>query len=133
MPFDRLKLSVLKYSSSVRTVRVIRSRKFISRSNAQAIHSKKIIICSNGSSYPFKKIHPVFERFELSVQKNPSSAQTPQAIRSKKLIRSNGSSYPSGKFISRSNGSSYLIKKTSYFGSLSNKTRLQNNSPRFVK
>ena len=54
MPFECLELSVLKNSSSVRTVWAIRSRKLISR--------------SNGSSYPFKKNHQPFERLELSVQ-----------------------------------------------------------------
>ena len=54
MLFECLELSVLKNSSSVRTVRAIRLRKLIS--------------CSNGSSYPFKKNHQPFERLELSVQ-----------------------------------------------------------------
>ena len=54
MPFKRLELTILKNSSSVRTVRAMRSTKLTSR--------------SNGSSYPFKKIHQPFERLELSVQ-----------------------------------------------------------------
>ena len=54
MPFERLELSVLKNSSSVRTVRAIRSRKLISS--------------LNGSSYPFKKNHQPFEQLELSVR-----------------------------------------------------------------
>ena len=55
-PFERLELTVLKNSSSVRTVRAMRSTKLISR--------------SNGSSYPFEKIHQPFERLELSVREN---------------------------------------------------------------
>ena len=108
MPFERLVLSILKNSSSVRTVRAIRSRKLISR--------------SNGSSYPFEKNHQPFERLELYPFK-------------KFISRSNGSSYPFEKFISRSNGSSCPCKKEtmSFFGSRSNKTRLQNKSPCFVK
>ena len=135
MPFERLELSVLKNSSSVRTVQAIRSRKLISR--------------SNGSSCPFEKNHQPFQRLKLSIQENSSAVRTAQAIHPKKIIsRSNGSSYPFEKFISRSNGSSYPFEKficrsngsscpckkeTSFFGSCSNKTRLQNNSPCFVK
>ena len=67
-------LTVLKNSSSVRTVRAMCSTKLISR--------------SNGSSYPFKKIHQPFERarairsrkihqpferLELSVRENSSA------------------------------------------------------------
>ena len=81
MPFERLELTVLKNSSSVRTVRAMRSTKLISR--------------SNGSSYPFEKIHQPFERLELSVRENLSAVRTARAIRSR-------------KFISRLNGSSYL-------------------------
>ena len=54
LPFERLVLSVLKNSSSVRTVWAIRSRKLISR--------------SNGPSYPFEKNHQPFELLELSVR-----------------------------------------------------------------
>ena len=54
MPFERLKLSVLKNSSSVRTVRAIRSRKLISHSNS--------------SSYPFEKNHQPFEQLKLSIR-----------------------------------------------------------------
>ena len=103
MPFERLELTVLKNSSSVRTVRAMRSTKLISR--------------SNGSSYPFEKIHQPFERLELSVRENSSAVWTARAIRSR-------------KFISRSNGSSYPFKKetVSYFDDF--KTI---NSPFFVK
>ena len=102
-PFERLELTVLKNSSSVRTVRAMRSTKLISR--------------SNGSSYPFEKIHQPFERLELSVRENSSAVWTARAIRSR-------------KFISRSNGSSYPFKKetVSYFDDF--KTI---NSPFFVK
>ena len=98
MPFERLELTVLKNSSSVRTVRAMCSTKLISR--------------SNGSSYPFKKIHQPFERLELSVRENSSAVRTARAIRSR-------------KFISRSNGSSYTFKEetVSNFGSCSKKTR----------
>ena len=54
MPFERLELSILKNSSSIRTVRAIRSRKLISR--------------LNGSSYLFEKNHQLFELLKLSVQ-----------------------------------------------------------------
>ena len=117
MPFERLVLSILKNSSSVRTVRAIRSRKLISRSNGSSYPFEKIISRSNASSYPFENF----------------------------ISRSNGSSYPFEKFISRLNGSSYLFEKfinrlngssspckketISFFGSHSNKTRLQNKSP----
>ena len=83
MPFKRLELSVLKNSSSIRTVRAICSRKLISRSNGSSYLFEKIISRSNGSSYPFEKF----------------------------ICRSNGSSYPFKKFISRSNGSSYPFEK----------------------
>ena len=84
MPFERLELTVLKNSSSVRTVRAIRSTKLIS--------------CLNGSSYPFEKIHQPFERLELSVRQNSSAVRTARAIRSRKFIsRLNGSSYPFDK------------------------------------
>ena len=112
MPFERLQLTVLKNSSSVRTVRAMRSTKLISR--------------SNGSSYPFEKIHQPFERLELSVRENSSAVWTARAIRSR-------------KFISRLNGLSYPFKKetVSYFGSRSKKTRRDDfktiNSPFFVK
>ena len=56
MPFERLKLSVHKNSSSVQT--------------AQAICSRKLISRSNSSSYPFAKNHQSFEWLELSVQEN---------------------------------------------------------------
>ena len=98
----------------------------------QANRSKKFIIRSSGSSYPFEKIHHPFERFELSVRKNSSAVRTVRAIRSKKLIirsrkfisRLNGSSYPLEKFINRLNDLSYPFKKetVSYFGSHSNNT-----------
>ena len=55
MLFECLELSVLKNSSSVRTVRAIRLRKLISCSNGSSYPFKKIISRSNGSSYPFKK------------------------------------------------------------------------------
>ena len=81
MPFERLQLTVLKNSSSVRTVRAMRSTKRISR--------------SNGSSYPFQKIHQPFERLELSARENSSAVPAVRAKRSTTLIsRSNGSSYP---------------------------------------
>ena len=51
MPFERLELTVLKNSASVRTVRAMRLTKLISR--------------SNGSSYPFEKIYQPFERLKL--------------------------------------------------------------------
>ena len=85
---------------------------------------------------PFKRTGMPFERLVLSVLKNSLSVRTVRAIRSRKLISSsNGSSYPFEKFISHSNGSSCPCKKEtmSFFGSRSNKTRLQNNSPCFVK
>ena len=112
MPSERLELTVLNNSSSVRTVRAMRSTKLVSR--------------SNGSSYPFEKIHQPFERAELSVRKKLSAVRTARAIRSR-------------KFISRLNGSSYPFKKetVSYFGSRSKKTRRDDfktiNSPFFVK
>ena len=77
MPFERLVLSVLKNSSSVRTVRAIRSRKLMSR-------SKKIISRSNGSSYPFEK---------FISRSNGSSYPFEKFI-----SRSNGSRYPFEKF-----------------------------------
>ncbi|CAH3027315.1 unnamed protein product [Porites evermanni] len=84
MPFERLELTVLKNSSSVRTVRAIRSTKLISRSNS--------------SSYPFEKIHQPFERLELSVRQNSSAVRTARAIHLRKFIsRLNGSSYPFDK------------------------------------
>ena len=53
----------------------------VSVRTAQAIRSKKIVICLNGPAYPFEK--------------EMSSLRTTQAIRSRKTaIRSNGSSYP---------------------------------------
>ena len=112
MPFERVELTVLKNSSSVQTVRAMRSTKLISR--------------SNGSSYPFEKIHQPFQRLELSVRENSSAVWTARAIRSR-------------KFISCSNGSSYPFKKetVSYFDSCSKKTRRDDfktiNSPFFVK
>ena len=70
------------------------------------IRSKIFIIRSNGSSYPFKKIHHPFERLVLAVnKKNSSSVRTPRAIRPKKFI------IRSRKLISRSNDSSYMLKK----------------------
>ena len=107
LPFKRLELSVLKNSSSVRTVWAIRSRKLISRSNDSSYPFEKFISHSIGSSYPFEKF----------------------------ISRSNGSSYPFEKFISRSNSLSCPCKKEtmSFFGSRSNETRLQNNSPCFLK
>ena len=54
MPFERLVLSVLKNSSSVRTVRAICSRTLISRLNGSSYPFEKFI-SSNGSSYPFEK------------------------------------------------------------------------------
>ena len=121
LPFKRLVLSVLKNSSSVWTVRAIRSRKLISR--------------SNGSSYPFEKNHQTFERLELSVPEIHHPFKWLKLSIRKFISHSNGSSYPFEKFISRSNGSSCLCKKEtmSFFGSRSNKTRLQNNSPFFVQ
>ena len=151
MPFKCLVLSVLKNSSSVRTVRAIRSRKLISR--------------SNGSSYPFEKNHRLFERLELSVREIHQPFEWLKLSVREFISRSNGSSYPFEKFISRSNGSSYPFEKfisrsngSSYpfekfissavrtawavrarkkqlvfFGSRSNKTRLQNKSPCFFK
>ena len=83
MPFKRLELSVLKNSSSVRTVRLSVEENSSAVRTAQAIRSKKIISRSNGSSYPFEKF----------------------------ISRSNGSSYPFEKFISRSNGSRYPFEK----------------------
>ena len=102
MPFERLMLSILKSSSSVRTVWAIGSRKLISRSNGSS-YLDKIISRSNGSSYQFEKF----------------------------ISRSNGSSYLFENFISRLNGSSCPCKKEtiSFFGSNSNKTRLQNKLP----
>ena len=54
LPFERLVLSVLKNSSSVRTVRAICSRTLISRLNGSSYPFEKFI-SSNGSSYPFEK------------------------------------------------------------------------------
>ena len=113
LPFKRLELSVLKNSSSVRTVRAIRSRKLISR--------------SNGLSYPFEKNHQTFERLELSVPETHHPFKWLKLSIRKFISHSNGSSYPFEKFISRSNGSSCLCKKEtmSFFGSRSNKTSKQ--------
>ena len=49
----------------------------------RAIRSKKFIIRSNGSGYPFKKTHQQFERLKLSVQKKSSAVRTARAIRSR--------------------------------------------------
>ena len=117
MPCERLELTVLKNSSSFRTVWAMRSTKLISRSNSSSYPFEKIHQLLNGSSYPFEKIHQPFERLELSVRENSSAVWTARAIRSR-------------KFISRSNGSSYPFKKetVSYFDDF--KTI---NSPFFVK
>ena len=106
MPFKRLELSVLKNSSSVRTV--------------WAIHSRKLISRSNGSSYP---------------SRNSSAVQMVQAIRSrihqpfewlKLSVREIHQPFEQLEL-------SVQEKKMSFFGSRSNKTRLQNKSPCFVK
>ena len=98
MPFECLVLSVLKNSSSVRTVRAIRSRKLISH--------------SNGSSYPFEKNHQPFERLELSVREIIHQPFEWLKLSVWEFIsRSNGSSYPFEKFISRLNGLSCPCKK----------------------
>ena len=66
--FERLELSVLNNSSSVRTVRAIRSRKLIS--------------CLNDSSYLFEKNHQPFEQLAIR-SKNSSAVRIAQAIRSR--------------------------------------------------
>ena len=71
-PFERLELTVLKNSSSVPTVRAMRSTKLISRSNGSSSPFRKFISRLNGSSYPFEKIHQPFERLELSIQERNS-------------------------------------------------------------
>ena len=93
---------------------------------ARAIRSRKFISRSNGSSYPFKKIHQPFEWLELSVRKNrqpfewlelsvwknrqpfewlePSIRENSLAIRMARAIRSK-------KIIGHSNGSSYQSRK----------------------
>ena len=54
-----------------------------------------MLVRSNGSSYPFQKIHQPFERLESSVQENSSAVRTARAVRSwKSISRSNGSSHP---------------------------------------
>ena len=117
MTFERLELTVLKNSSSVRTVRAMRSTKLISR--------------STGSSYPFEKIHQPFEWLELSVRENLSAVRTARAIRSRKFISClNGSSYPFEKIYQP-------FERLELFGSRSKKTRRDDfntiNSPFFVK
>ena len=102
MPFERLELSVLKNSSSVRTVRAIRSRKLISR--------------SNGSSYPFEKNHQPFKQLELSVR------EIHQQFEWLKL---------SVREIHKP--LEWLKLSVREIRSRSNKTRLQNNSPCFVR
>ena len=90
LPFERLLLSVLKNSSSVRTVRAICSRKLMS-------HSKKIISRSNGSSYPFEKFisrsngstYPfenssVVRMAQAICSRNSSAVQTARAVRARK-------------------------------------------------
>ena len=115
----------------------------------RAIRSKKFIIRLNGSGYPFKKTHQPFERLKLPIRKKSLAVRAARAIRTRNssavwmaqlsvrefISRSNGSSYLFEKFIRRSNGSSCPCKKEtmSFFGSRSNKTRLQNKSPCFVK
>ena len=89
--------SVLENSSSVRTVRAIRSRKLISR--------------SNGSSYPFVKNQQPFERLALSVREIHQPFKWLKLSVREFISRSNGSSYPFKKFISRSNGSSCQCKR----------------------
>ena len=49
MPLERLELTVLKNSSSIRTARAIRSRKFISRSNGSSCTFKKETVSYFGS------------------------------------------------------------------------------------
>ena len=94
-PFERLELTVLKNSSSVPTVRAMRSTKLISRSNGSSSPFRKFISRLNGSTYPFEKIHQPFEWLELSVRENSSAVWMARAIRSRKFIsRLNGSSYP---------------------------------------
>ena len=69
MPFERLVLSVLKNSSSVRTIRAIRSRKLISR--------------SNGSSYLFEKKSSAVRMARAMRSRNSSAVRMAQAIRSR--------------------------------------------------
>ena len=121
LPFERLELSVLKNSSSVRTVRAIRSRKLISH--------------SNGSSHPFEKkssairtaraihlrIHQPFEWLKLSVRENH------QPFEWLKL------SVPEIHQPFEHLELSVQERNNQFFGSHSNKTRRQNNSPCFVR
>ena len=58
-PFARLRLSVQKKFASIRTAWAICAKNIV-------IRSKKIDICSNGSSYPFKTIIIISRRFHLS-------------------------------------------------------------------
>ena len=59
MPFEYHEISVLKNSSSIRTVRAIRSKKIISRSNGSSYPFEKFLSRSNGSRYPFEKFAAV--------------------------------------------------------------------------
>ena len=54
-PFKRLRLSVWKRLSSVRTTRAIRLKKVVIRSNGLGYPFEKFVIRSNGSGYPFRK------------------------------------------------------------------------------
>ena len=102
MSFERLELSVLKNSSPVRMVRAIRSRKLIS--------------CSNGSSYPFKKNHEPFGWLKLSIR------EIHQPFELLKLsVREIHQPFE------------WLKLSIREICSCSNKIRLQNNSPCFVK
>ena len=58
-PFAPLRLSVQKKFASIRTAWAICAKNIV-------IRSKKIDICSNGSSYPFKTIIIISRRFHLS-------------------------------------------------------------------
>ena len=102
----------------------------------RAIRSKKFIIRLNGSGYPFKKTHQPFERLKLPIRKKSSAVQTARAICSRnssavrmaQAIRSRNSSA-----VQTARAVSVREKQWVFFGSRSNKTRLQNKSPCFVK
>ena len=135
MPFERLELSVLKNSSSIRMVRAIRSRKLISH--------------SNGSIYPFEKNHQPFEQLELSIQEvhqpfewlKLSVREIHQLFEWLKLsVRENHQpfewlklSVPEIHQPFEHLELSVQERNNQFFGSHSNKTRRQNNSPCFVK
>ena len=74
-------------TSHAKTFRTVSRFKTDSRSPAvrtpRAIRSKKFIIRSNGSGYPFKKTHQPFERLKLPIRKKSSAVRTARAIRSR--------------------------------------------------